>query len=54
MTFLALRVTQELAYQLYEKRRCAIGHDWQDWLEADLPCVNKANLALSPFFLPAL
>lgn len=26
---------REKAYSLFEKRGCAHGHDWEDWMEAE-------------------
>lgn len=26
---------QKKAYELYEKRGCQPGHDWEDWFEAE-------------------
>ncbi len=26
---------QKKAYELYEKRGCQPGHEWEDWLEAE-------------------
>lgn len=26
---------QKKAYEFYQKRGCADGHDWEDWLEAE-------------------
>ena len=33
----------ETAYQLYEKRGCAPGHDVSDWLEAEKIVLEQVN-----------
>ena len=41
----SLELTEELirvrAYQLYEKRGCEHGHDFEDWLEAEAEVFGK-------------
>ena len=41
----SLELTEELirvrAYQLYEKRGCQHGHDFEDWLEAEAEVFGK-------------
>ena len=41
----SLELTEELirirAYQLYEKRGCEHGHDFEDWLEAEAEIFGK-------------
>ena len=42
---LAERITQELAYQLYQERGSVDGHDWQDWFEAECILRERRKLA---------
>lgn len=45
----SLELTEELirirAYQLYEKRGCEHGHDFEDWLEAEAEVFGKKPAA---------